>query len=262
MTDRAVLVPTSLGPTAAIVSEPAGPVRGTLILLQGDGPPGRSGINGVWTRFARELTGLGLVVLRFDYSDEGDGTMIRGNVVSGSRHKKCADIDMLRDVAAWLRERVGGGDLLLAGDCHGGRLAIDLAGEHPDVVGAFVSVPYVRQDWVDLGTRSQPIGRLRRVLGRIDAAGFHDDVLAALPVILEKGPIWMLMGEGDGDEALQLQRLFRSRGRRPIEVEVVRGMAVHPVDSPEVQEVVTRRMLARIARALDERDAAAALSAG
>ena len=259
MTDRAVLVPTSAGPAAAIVSEPAGPPRATLILMQGDGPPGRSGVNSVWTRFARTLAAeLGLLVLRFEYSDEGDGTMIRGDMLPGDGHKKEVDLVMLRDVAAWLRERAGADELLLAGDCHGARLAIDLGGECPQVVGAFMSIPYVRKDWVDLKERRKPMGRM---LGRVDRSDFHENVLRSLPVMLAKGPVWMVMGEGDGDEALQLQALFRTKGLQPIEVEVVPGIALHPVGTPEVQHEVTSRMLRRIAQALDEREAAAALSA-
>ena len=262
MTDRVLLVPTSLGPVAAIVSEPAGPPRGTLILMQGDGPPGRSGVNSVWTRFARELAELGLLVLRFEYADEGDGTMIRGDILPEPGHKKEVDLVILREVAAWLRERAGVEDLLLAGDCHGGRLAIDLGGEDPHVVGAFVSVPYVRRDWVELNVRRTSVGRLRRILRRIDPFDFHQDVLAALPVMLAKGPVWILTGDQDGDEALQLQRLCRSRGGPRIEVDVVAGMAVHPASSPEAQHEVTRRMLRRIARHLDERERAAIAQLG
>lgn len=258
MTDRAVVVPTTLGPTAAIVSEPEGPPRGLLILLQGDGPSGRSGINSVWTRLARELAGLGLVVLRFDYADEGDGTMIRGDSLPDPGHKKRVDLIVLRDVVAWLRERVDAEETLVVGDCHGGRLAIDIAGEDPRVVGAFLSVPYVRKVFVELAERRRPMGPLRRALGRIDPAKFHEGVIAGLPVMLAKGPVWMLMGDGDGDDPLQLRRLFRARGRRRIEVEVVPGMAVNPVSSPEAQREVARRTLRRIARYLDERGEPAA----
>jgi hypothetical protein len=263
VTDRAVLLPTPIGPAAAIVSEPAGAPRAAVILLQGGGRPGRAGINAVWTRLARRLAESGLLVVRFDYVGEGDATMISKDVrpdlrVPGLSHRGRVDLVVMRAVAAWLRERTGARDLLLAGDCEGGRLAIEFGGEDAGVVGAFLSVPYVRRGFIELQHRRRPVGRVRRWLRRIDSATYHDKVLAALPAMLERGPVWILAGELDGDEALQVKRLLGSRGRG-LEVELVPGIALHPVATPEVQEEVSRRLLARIMGAVEQRETARGL---
>jgi hypothetical protein len=248
VTDHAVLVPTTLGPVGAIVSEPAGRPRAALILLQGDGRPCRSGIDAVWTHFARDLAAQGVLVLRFDYVGQGEGTMIPKDALT-VQHKGDIDIVLLREVATWFRERSGLTDLLVAGDCHGGRLAIVFAGGDRHVVGAFLSVPYLKKKFVDLETRRKPVGRVRLLLGKVDAGDFHEDVLKAVPLMLRQGPVWLMAGEKDGDEAFQLKRVL-GRKARGLEIEVVPGMAVHPVASRGVREEVVGRLRHRIMQAV------------
>lgn len=251
MTDHAVLIPSSVGPLGAIVSEPDGPRRGALLLLQGDGRPGRSGVNAVWTRFARRLARHGVLVLRFDYVGEGDGTMIPKDAIPGFGHKGEVDFVLLREVVAWLRARTSIADLLVFGDSLGGRLALELGRADPGVVGAFVCFPYVKNDTMPSDARRKEVGSARLVFGRSDAGDFHQNIVEAIPAILERGPVWILRGEKDSDEPDRLKHVLGRRGRA-LEIEVVPGMAVHPVSASEVQDEVTRRLARRVLRAVDD----------
>lgn len=241
MTDHPVLVPTSEGAVGGIVSEPEGEARAALLLLPPHGRPARSGVGSFWTRTARSLAEQGVVVLRIDYSREGE-TLPIGQGEGGLTWKRNLDRHLAEQAASWLRREVGSAPFLLAGACAGGRLAIEIAGNEPQTVsGTLLIVPYLK-DLAEIERRLQG-----------DAAGLEPGEAGAVdPLvvdcfhrILTHGPSWILVGEEDDPDLAQLQRRL---GPTPheLEVEVVAGVALHLLDQLDRQDEAGRRLLARI----------------
>jgi dienelactone hydrolase len=260
VTDHAAIVPTSLGPVGAIVSEPEGPSRGALILLQGGGDPCRAGVNAAWARLARELADLGIAVLRFDFVCEGDSTMAGEELEREVGWRRNADLAVLHELAAWFRERIGDEDLLVAGSCHGARVAMDFAAEDSHVKASLLIVPYLwneppnlrpdkqankqkslprASELFDIGSSS--VRGQRESVGEVEAvtdqSPLEQSLVAACREALQHGPVRILIGEGDSQKPVELQeRLGADAGG--LEVEVVPGTIIHPVTHPEIQELV------------------------
>lgn len=249
MSDHAVLISTSVGPTAGIVSEPEGPPRAALVLLQGDGGPARAGVNAFWTRMARGLAEMGIVVLRVDYASHGDGSMIQRDHAPQPGDKEDVDATLLGEATAWFSERVGDVDLFVAGDCRGGRLAIELTPFDLDIAGLLLIVPYVRNQFVAVEKREERTGRLD------DVDILHRALLDGLRDTLRRGFVWVLMGAKDGDDALRLRHALGPAGEA-LELEVVDGVNVHPATQPEIQRLVAERLTMRVLRALEARETA------
>lgn len=238
MSDHAVLIPTSEGPVGGVVSEPDGEGRAALIALPGHGRPARSGVNGFWARLARSLAERGVVVLRIDFSREGE-TLPIGEGGSGQVWKRDLDLRLLAEVTPWFHGRTGGLPLDLTGVCAGSRLAIELAGREPEAIsGTFHVVPHLRA-LVQPGDGSRP--------DDVDPVDPH--VVECFRAILDRRPSWILVGEDDSQDVPRLQRLLGPT-RHQLEVESVPGMALHFLDQPPIQEQVRRRLVARVAAAL------------
>jgi dienelactone hydrolase len=244
LTDHPVLIPAAEGAVGGIVSEPEGTAEAALLLLGGHGRPARSGVNSFWARTARRLAAEGVLVLRIDYSREGE-TLPIGEGKGGLRWKRDLDLRLSAQAAAWLGERVGGAPFLLAGVCAGARLAIELAGHDPQsIAGVFLIVPYVK----DLAAIE------RRLEANGDADVEPDDADAIDPFVVESlrralahAPGWALVGERDDPDLRQLQRRL-GRTHHELEVEVVPDAALHLLDQPGLQGEVAARLAARIAR--------------
>jgi dienelactone hydrolase len=249
MTDHPVLIPTSKGAVGGIVSEPEADARAALLLLSGYGRPARSGINSFWTRTARSLAAQGVVVLRIDYSREGE-TLPIGQGGSGLTWKRDLDLRLVEQVASWFRGRVGGTPLLLVGACSGARLAIELAGRDPAAVeGTFFITPYIK----DLAEIERRLGGYAGGLQPGDPGALDPRVVECFRRILTHGPSWVLVGELDDPDLPQLQRHL---GPTPhhLEVEVVPNHALHLLDQPQIQDEAGSRLLARIAAVVSRRD--------
>lgn len=257
MSDHAVLIPSAHGPVSAIVSEPEDEAHATLILLPGGGPPARAGINSVWTRVARALAGGGVRVLRFDMAGEGDSVLVGRDVQRRFAWRRDTDLALLRDVAAWLRGRIGAPELLVAGSCYGARVALDWAAGDGDTRGAFVAVPYL---WnrpppsaqVPKRTRSQRLRdalRLRRELEAWELDSPPVDVVEGVRVSLSRGPVWMLVGEKDRQDAHVVREQLGAAGAQ-LEIETVAGAMLHPVGSQHSQAEVARRLTDRVLAAV------------
>ena len=237
MTDHPVLIPTSEGPVGGIVSEPSHPARAAVVLLPNYGRPARSGINSFWTRMARSLAELGLVVLRMDYSREGE-TLPIGENVRGQVPTRTLDRELVRQAMAWFRARLDGLDLMLAGSCTGGRGVIDYAGYAPEeIVRTFLLVPHLRALGGDGGEDERAD----------DAVG--PDVVECLRATLDHAPSWMLLGEHDNQDVALLRRRLGPTAHE-LEVEVVPDVALHNLDQPNLQTEAGSRLTARIAEAL------------
>lgn len=272
MTDRALIMPTSVGPVGAIVSEPDGPAQVALILMQGGGPPCRAGVNGIWARFARELAGEGIAVLRFDFVNEGDSMLAGAGVERDVGWRRNADLAIARELAPWFRRHTGLEELLVVGSCHGGRIAFDFAAEDGGVTGTFLIVPYLwnlpphmRADKVAARSRSLPwasalydygtssVRDQRRHYGEVEAvtdrSPLEESFVEGARALLAGGPAWILIGEGDSQKTVELKRRLGEDGER-LEVEVVPNTIIHPVTHPEIQALVTARLRARVEAAV------------
>lgn len=228
-----------------IVSEPEGGVEAAMLLLGGHGRPARSGVNSFWARTSRRLAREGVLVLRIDYSREGE-TLPIGEGKGGLRWKHDLDLSLSAQAAAWLRERVDDDTpFVFAGVCAGARLAIELAGRDPRLVaGAFLVVPYLK----DLAT-------IERRLEAGDAGVDAGTVDPVDPLVVEcarrvllHAPVWALVGERDDSELPELQRCLGPNAHRELEVEVVLDAALHLLDQPGLQSEVGDRLVTRIAR--------------
>ena len=256
MTEHALIVPTAVGPVGAIVTEPPADQRGALILLHGLGPSARAGVNGIWARIARDLAALGLVVLRFDFACEGDSTLAGGEAGRGIGWRKSTDLALLRDIAPWFLERAGERELLLAGSCHGGRVALEFAASDPVARGLFLVVPYLWLREPHLGrvpTEDEPPD-LEPVWANGPTLDSNTEIVAGFRAVLERSPVWVLAGEGEEEElALFFARELEEAGES-FELEVAAGMSLHPIGHPAQQAIVRRRLSDRISRALAERE--------
>jgi dienelactone hydrolase len=244
MTDHPLLIPTSEGPVGAIVSEPPGDALAALVLFPGYGRPARSGFNSFWTRMARELAERGLVVLRADYSREGE-TLPIGEGGGGQVWKTDLDQSLFGQVLPWFRDRLDGLDLLLAGSCSGARGTIEIAARLPDLVDrTFLIVPHIRV------LKGAGRGRGDGADGEpVDPDAVDPGIVECLRANLERAPSWILVGERDTPDIPRLQQLLGPTAF-DLEVEVVPGAALHLLDRPDIQEQVRRWLTARIEQAL------------
>jgi len=235
--DHPVLIPTPEGPVGGVVSEPAGERRAALVLLSGYGRPARSGVNSFWTHTARALAARGVVVLRVDYSREGE-TLPIGEGGSGQRWKRDLDLSLLERVVPWFGERTTPLPLLLAGSCFGARLAIEIAGCDPGVVGTFLIAPYLRSLAEPEEEGSSP---------EEGTAPLDPLVVDCFKALLARGTSWILLGEHDKTDVGLLRRLVGPTAHR-LEVEVVPGATLHLLDLPQLQRQTSSRLLARVGR--------------
>lgn len=273
MTDHAAILPTSVGPVGVIVSEPSGPPRGALALLQGGGAPCRAGVNATWARLARRLADQGIAVLRFDFIAEGDSTMVGEDIPREVGWRQNANLTILRELAPWFRERTGVDDLLLAGSCHGGRIALELAAEDSQVKGSFLIVPYLwnlppnllpgkqamRQKSLPRASElfdqgSSDVQAQRAIHAEVEAVTdqtpLEENLVEICRRALEQGEVWILTGEGDSQKPMEMKERLGESGER-LEVEIVPGTIIHPVTHPEILEIVTERLTERLLGAVD-----------
>lgn len=264
MREHALIVPTCVGPAGAVVTEPAGRQRGAAVVLHGLGPPARAGVNAVWTHLARDLAALGLAVLRFDFACEGDSTLAGTEVERDIGWRRSTDLAMLRDIAPWFLDRAGERELFVVGSCHGGRVALEHAAHDPSVCGLFLVTPYLWHREPHLGRvpgDDEP-PELTPVWANGPVLSTDTDIVGAFRTALSRGPVWVLTGEGGGegeveaDHVLPFARRVEESGTT-FELEVERGMAIHPVGHPEQQARVRRRVPSRVAGALAARERSA-----
>jgi|GEM_PF-4268232 len=258
--EQPVLIPTSQGPAGGIVCEPEGSPRAALILLQGGGRAGRSGFSSQWAVLSRRLAALGATVLRYDYWKEGDSSMITAERYPIGTHLSAnvaRDLALLRDVASWFLARTGGLEPIVVGYCYGARLGLELAAGLPSAASTVLVVPYLRR--IEETDRANWTERMRRVhAGRQpedqadraqrSAVDLLDPVaVEAFERVVHRGPSWVLIGERDAGEAVALAEVLGDRG---LEVEIEPDVALYPGNEPDVQELVRRRIEARVSRLL------------
>ena len=257
--DHPVLIPTSQGPAGGIICEPRGRPRASLIFVHGAGRSGRSGFNSQWAVLSRRLAALGVTVLRIDLAGEGDSSTIgeeRYPMDNSDPEKIVIDRALLSDAVAWFRQRTEGQGLIVAGSCYGARMSLELAATSPGIIASVLIVPYLwRPDQEYLSRwrermlrvqRNQPtddIDRLGNSQERIDPMAVE-----RLEATLGQGPAWVLIGERDVLDVLALEPVVADRG---LEIAVEPGVALYPGNSPDIQELVSKRVVARIDRIIE-----------
>ena len=252
--EHAVLIPTSVGPIGAIVTEPRGEPRCSLVLLPGAGDVGRSGINASWARAARAIADRGLTVLRLDYlgtRESGVGFvyyMSGGTddwLALGRRRFREAKLTLRRnldEVVEWFGARTGNG-IALAGSCAGGRDAARLASRHRRIVGVACFVPALgsRTPW--RGSWRHPSVLLGRRPPEFDFTGVDREAVREFRRIPRRVPVTLIVGEHDPDDVFILRDRLGARGVR-MAIEVVPGIALHPFRSPAAQDESVSRLVA------------------
>ena len=120
-----------------IISDPSedklrSPTSPAIILLN-SGIVHRVGPNRIYVKMARYLSGLGFVVLRFDFSSIGDSQPRRDNLP----FVKSA-ISEVREAMDYLSQSRGARQFVLMGGCSGARVSFQTACQETRVVGAFL----------------------------------------------------------------------------------------------------------------------------
>ena len=240
--DHPVLIPTSEGPVGGIVSAPDGAPRARMVLIPGYGRPARSGVNGFWTRLARSLAELGIVVLRADLSREGE-TLPIGEGISGLPRRRDCDFMLFEQILPWFAERAEVTPLLFAGACGGSRFSIEFAGREPEAVGGiFLIAPdmrYIPESDAEDALQEEP--------------EFDPLAMERLRATLGHAPVWVLTGERDFVDAPALKRKLGHTAHE-LEFELLPAVAFHFLDQPDIQQRATNGLIARCARLLAERE--------
>ena len=120
----------SAGTVRAILHQPAadsGP--GTAVLFLHGWSGDRAGPHRMFVKLARNLTGLGFICLRVDFSGRGDS---EGETAAASIESMVADAGQ---ALAFLRAQPLCREVVLLGICSGGKVAIGTAALNPGIPG-------------------------------------------------------------------------------------------------------------------------------
>jgi pimeloyl-ACP methyl ester carboxylesterase len=195
-------------------------------------------------------------VLRFDFASEAESVVVGMGARQEPGWRSTLDVPITNEVSAWYRERGGQEKVMVAGSCYGARLAMELAARDRNVDGAFLVTPYLA------GVRRPKKGDPGPAAPRVAVAvrpdlqqGIHDPASAvtvdAAKTIVEQGcPLWILIGENDGRQALDLESRLGGGAGGCLAVEVAPGIALHPGTDAPAQEVIASRLRARISQQL------------
>ena len=236
MTEQALLVDTSAGTIAAVVTLPDDAPRAGVIILEGSKGT-RSGANQLWVRMARSLREDGIATLRADYAgmaESWDADI--HDIVGGAR-----------DVARWFANQVG--DVVIVAECYGLTPAHGLCRDDVDVeiAGIALIAPPLHPDRpVSAERRRTPRQRVLLALRRLrswrttrQAKKAQDrDPASAIRGLVERAPTRIFAGDHDVCfqplEALmpELQQLGAA------ELEVSHDLRLHRARTPEAQEAI------------------------
>jgi len=129
-TEHPLFVPHGGEHVGAVLTLPAGEPRGVVLLLTGTGAP-RSHRFQMWTRTAGALADVGLAVVRMDYLGLGDSTgEVEQIPLDGAGREEA--LAVLR----FAQRAVGARSVGVAGNCSGSQVALEIAAEVPECVGA------------------------------------------------------------------------------------------------------------------------------
>lgn len=252
MTDYPVLIPTEAGPLGAMVHVPEGEPRGAVIILQGDGPPCRAGINAHWTRLARDFADTGMLALRFDYIRTGESFPVAHDEWHGHIWKAELNLAMLREVITWFRSQTGLRKVVLVASCYGGRLGVELASSDEDVNSTFFVSPYLATDPsiapkapADGQSRSTPVPAAGGLPGDARKGEILDETFERFSAMLTHGSCSILIGEEEFERVAEIEPRLGPEASR-LKIEVVSGKRLDPIRTPEIQALVSDWLLSRV----------------
>jgi alpha/beta superfamily hydrolase len=267
MTEEPVVLPTSVGPVAAIFTIPDGPPKATVVIVPGSGGT-RAGVNGVWVRVARSARENGVATLRADYAGMGESW-------DADPHQRSAGI---RDLARWACERTNDVPLLLVANCFGLSPALSVCRERA-VAGTALMLPPVfparslerppelRQTVNErIQTRLGQVRALpRRIAYRVRYGSAYQVVwseqaerghpIKDLSELVSLTPTWLLMGSKDNCTDPVRELLPRLQERGDVDLTVIDGLGLRAATTPETQDAICDNIVAWLARSVARVDA-------
>jgi pimeloyl-ACP methyl ester carboxylesterase len=237
--EHALFIPHASAHLAAVLTLPHRDPRGLVLLLTGLAAT-RSHRFGMWTRTARRLAAeRGLASLRLDYAGTGDSTRYAARWAEDSREQVSAAVDLALRAC-------GVGTFAAAGNCLGGRHALELAAGRRDCVGAVCIRPELApvQELIAQARRTGTRRLLGRGRGGTGSRESVDPGMAQLLSAVAGKRVLFLYGESGGraiDAARPLlEDLVRSvptRARGHLEVRVVPEISLVGFRSLDAQRV-------------------------
>ena len=265
MEEVALLLPTSVGPIAALLTLPDAADAMMLIvpgIVRGGGGT-RAGVNQVYVRIARAASKNRVATLRADYAGMGESWD------ADPRRRSAA----VRDLARWACERTGDVPLLLLANCFGLSPALSICRERP-VAGAAVMVPPVlpaRALRPPPAPRSTGRERVATTLGQVRALprriGYRMRYGSAhhlwrseqaeylhpvedLRELVSRTPTWLLMGSRDActEPVRSLLPTLQEHGH--VDLTVIAGLGLHAAATPETQDAICNNVADWVARSV------------
>lgn len=251
MKEFPVFVPAGGEHVAAVVSAPDAEPRGLVMLATGLGAP-RSHRYQVWAAAAERLAGRDIASVRFDYPGLHDST--------GSAEEVGPAVPILeaREVVALARAATGADRVVAVGNCWGAQLAVALAADLDECVGAMSILPEtVEPGGLDTafrraaGRRVLGLLRSRRMLRRLAGPLRRIDsrvnraLAEVLPRALERSRVLLLYDrehlDGGPHAVGRIQALvdrLPEERRRNFELRVISGRGLARFGSVEVQDTL------------------------
>jgi hypothetical protein len=261
MTEHPVFIPTSAGPLGAIVTEPTGPERVAVVIVE-PSADFRFGVNQLWARTARDLADLGAVVLRADHVGRGESATATPEAPDPG--------ESLREATEWFRSRTADLDGVYVGHCLGAQIAAGLARADERPAGLAMLTPQLRP------MRGAPVERRLRDLylalrlHRLRAAmgvsiprrlayprlarDEDEGLVGAVVEVAGRASVYCLFGDHDpqAGEAWRLRSPSGDDGN--VRVEIVPGVNLHHFRSLSAQRESRSRVVGWVGRLLEERD--------
>jgi dienelactone hydrolase len=255
-----VFIPHRGNHLAAVLTTPDDDAQGLVVLLTGMGAP-RSHRFQIWSRLSRRLAEEGLASVRLDYHGMGDSAGEEIEWADGMWEEPL--YSEIHTVARWAMDTVGVDRMATVGNCSGAYLALQLAAQMPEGVGA-MCIQLTVLEWNVLTTvrrrvrlsgivksiKSNPwLARLARPFrGRRPETKPNPVVIGLLGTALGHGRVLALYGDQDREYNSRVRAVLERAAqdlppasRARFDLEVVPGKEVAGFESLSMQDEVIDR---------------------
>jgi dienelactone hydrolase len=260
MKEYPVFIPHRGNHLAAVLTTPDTDAQGLVVLLTGMGAP-RSHRFQIYARLSRRLAEEGLATVRLDYHGMGDSAGAEIEWADGAWEEPL--YSEVQTVTRWAMDTLGVDRVATVGNCSGAFLALQLAAETPEGIGA-MCIQLTVLEWNVLTTvrrRVRLSGFVKRIKstpwlarvvrpfrGRRPETRPNPVVIGLLGTALGHGRVLALYGEQDREYNARVQAvLLRAvqelppASRARFDLEVVPGKEVAGFESLSMQEQVIDR---------------------